>query len=118
MRNADIIIDRPAKPNASAMLVAVLISTGYTCGAPIGFALTVQPQATPRAISDIGSGMATDAVDLLFDAVVTTEIHGLGLGLSISRFIVTAHGGRIDAGNSPAGATFRIILPMQKGGLA
>jgi PAS domain S-box-containing protein len=66
------------------------------------------------AISDTGCGIPADAFARLFDSFFTTKVRGLGFGLSISRSIVTEHGGRIEATNNPnGGATFRITLPFQ-----
>ena len=47
----------------------------------------------------------------LFTPFVTTKAHGLGIGLTITRTIVDAHGGTIDAHNNPeGGATFTVTL--------
>lgn len=64
-------------------------------------------------ISDRGIGIAPGIEDLLFEAFVTTKPQGLGLGLSICRSIITAHGGRLWAENNPdRGATFHFTLPV------
>lgn len=63
-------------------------------------------------VSDTGRGIAADHEPRLFDSFFTTKRHGLGLGLSICRSIVDAHGGRIAAqNNGGSGATFEFDLP-------
>jgi signal transduction histidine kinase len=63
-------------------------------------------------VVDAGIGIPAERLDRLFDSFYTSKDHGMGLGLSISRSIVEAHGGRIFASNNPAGgATFRFTLP-------
>ena len=65
------------------------------------------------AISDSGPGFPQDGVSRLFEPFFTTKPDRIGLGLSICRTIVEAHGGRIRAANRPGGgATFRILLPV------
>jgi signal transduction histidine kinase len=62
-------------------------------------------------VIDAGVGIPDDKLDRLFDSFYTSKPHGMGLGLSIARSIVVAHGGRIRAGNNPGGgATFGVIL--------
>ena len=59
-----------------------------------------------------GPGLAPAAVENIFNAFHTTKANGLGLGLSICRSIVEAHGGRLWASaNSPRGAVFQFTLP-------
>ena len=63
-------------------------------------------------VIDAGAGIPADRLEHLFDSFYTSKAHGMGLGLSISRSVVEAHGGRIHAqNNSGAGATFRVTLP-------
>ena len=65
------------------------------------------------SVSDRGTGIAGDCVDSVFEPFFTSKEHGLGLGLSICRSIVTAHGGRMWAVNNPdRGATFHLVLPI------
>jgi C4-dicarboxylate-specific signal transduction histidine kinase len=65
------------------------------------------------SISDTGSGLPPQA-NQIFDAFFTTKLHGIGMGLSISRSIVESHGGRLWAdGDSARGATFHIALPTR-----
>ena len=64
------------------------------------------------AVRDTGPGFAPAAQEKLFKAFYTTKPSGLGLGLSICRSIVEAHGGRLWASpNSPRGAVLQFTLP-------
>jgi signal transduction histidine kinase len=63
------------------------------------------------SVSDSGTGLAADINAMLFAPFVTTKSHGLGIGLTIVRTIVDAHGGAIDArNNGEGGATFTVTL--------
>ena len=63
-------------------------------------------------ITDAGIGIPVERLSHLFDSFYTSKAHGMGLGLSISRSIIEAHGGRIHAENNlGAGASFRVTLP-------
>ena len=62
-------------------------------------------------MADTGSGIAPEMAAQLFQPFVTTKRHGMGVGLSISRTIVEAHGGQIWVEPNPAGGTiFRFTL--------
>jgi signal transduction histidine kinase len=64
------------------------------------------------AVQDSGTGIEPDNVDRMFDAFFTTKPRGMGMGLSISRSIIEAHGGRLWAtANVPRGAIFQFTLP-------
>ncbi|WP_291693751.1 sensor protein FixL [Bradyrhizobium sp.] len=64
------------------------------------------------AVSDTGTGFPDDVKANLFQTFFTTKETGMGVGLSISRSIIEAHGGRMWAENNDAGgATFRFTLP-------
>lgn len=63
-------------------------------------------------ISDRGPGVAKPARDGLFTPFFTTKATGMGMGLAISRSIITAHGGKLDyINNTAGGATFYFTLP-------
>jgi two-component system, LuxR family, sensor kinase FixL len=67
------------------------------------------------AVRDSGVGIEPQLIDNLFNAFFTTKPNGMGMGLSISRSIIEAHGGRIWATrNSGAGATFQFTLPSYR----
>jgi C4-dicarboxylate-specific signal transduction histidine kinase len=67
------------------------------------------------SVHDSGPGLPADDPDRLFGAFFTTKPHGLGMGLSISRTIVEAHGGRMWGENEPGGAVFQFRLPAYSG---
>ena len=63
-------------------------------------------------VSDCGPGISEGQLERVFEPFVTSRNHGLGLGLAISRSIMTAHNGLIRADhNVTGGATFRCVLP-------
>lgn len=63
-------------------------------------------------IGDNGPGIPVDLLSEIFNPFFTTKDQGTGMGLSISRSIIAAHGGRLLARNNPTGgATFAIVLP-------
>jgi signal transduction histidine kinase len=66
-------------------------------------------------VRDAGVGINPSAVDQLFSAFFSTKPGGMGMGLSISRSIIEAHGGRFWATPNPDhGASFHFTLPAQR----
>jgi C4-dicarboxylate-specific signal transduction histidine kinase len=64
------------------------------------------------AVRDSGPGIDPEHVERVFEAFYTTKSSGVGLGLSICRSIIDAHGGRLWAdANEPRGAVFQFTLP-------
>jgi C4-dicarboxylate-specific signal transduction histidine kinase len=70
------------------------------------------PNGVLVAVRDSGTGLDPQSFDRLFDAFYTTKVDGMGMGLSLCRSIVAAHGGRVWAtANVPNGAIFQFTLP-------
>jgi signal transduction histidine kinase len=87
-----------AVPEGSRLLT---ISTGRAAGGEVLV-----------AVQDSGPGIDAAHVDRIFSAFYTTKASGLGMGLSICRSIVEAHGGRLWATNEAQGALFQFTLPV------
>jgi two-component system sensor kinase FixL len=65
------------------------------------------------SVRDCGTGLSGDKLDKIFQPFYTTKGEGLGMGLSICRSIIEAHGGRLWAENNPDyGATFYFTVPI------
>ena len=66
------------------------------------------------AVRDWGPGLKPEGLDRLFDAFYSTKPGGMGMGLSICRSIIEAHGGRVWATNNvPRGAVLQFTLPPE-----
>jgi C4-dicarboxylate-specific signal transduction histidine kinase len=81
----------------------LLISTGKA-----------EPNGVHVGVRDSGPGLAPAALERVFDAFYTTKSGGLGMGLTICRSIIEAHGGRLWAtGHTPRGAFFQFTIPAR-----
>jgi signal transduction histidine kinase len=70
------------------------------------------PDGVLVAVADTGPGPDPASADRIFEPFFTTKPQGMGMGLSISRSIITAHGGKLWASPGvPCGAVFRFTLP-------
>jgi PAS domain S-box-containing protein len=71
------------------------------------------PKAVRIEVRDSGTGLDSKGAERVFEAFYSTKAEGIGIGLSISRSIVEAHGGRLWASpNEPHGAVFGVSLPV------
>ena len=67
------------------------------------------------SVRDTGIGVAPEDLTRVFEAFYTTKAEGMGMGLSISRSIIEAHGGRVwPSANEDHGMTFRFTVPMDE----
>jgi signal transduction histidine kinase len=65
------------------------------------------------SVSDTGVGLPPLPVNQIFNAFFTTKPHRVGIGLSISRSIIEAHGGHLWAASNSRGANFHLTLPLE-----
>jgi PAS domain S-box-containing protein len=88
--------------------------------APRELSISTEPRGLDEvlvAVRDSGPGIDPECLERVFDSFYTTKAGGMGLGLSICRSIVEAHGGRLWVGaNKPRGAAFRFTLPAANSG--
>jgi len=72
-----------------------------------------KPGGVRVEVRDSGPGLSQDSLGRLFDPFYTTKRGGMGMGLSICRSIIEAHGGQVGAtANVPRGAVFHFTLPV------
>ncbi len=77
--------------------------------------LSTKSKCIELAVSDTGHGLDDEILAQVFEPFFTTKTEGLGIGLSISRSIVEAHGGTLSAKSNPqGGSTFKFTLPITK----
>jgi signal transduction histidine kinase len=76
----------------------------------------VRGSSVAIAISDTGRGMPTEECRRVFEPFYSRKSGGTGLGLTIARRIVTAHGGQIQVESAPGrGTCFTVLLPLADG---
>ena len=74
---------------------------------------SVHHDSVELAVCDCGVGLDESEIEKIFEPFYTTKKAGIGMGLSINRTIIRAHGGRIWARpNAHRGATFHVMLPI------
>jgi PAS domain S-box-containing protein len=72
-----------------------------------------EPNSVLITVHDTGTGIDSKDMDRIFDALFTTKSSGVGMGLSIGRSIIEAHGGRLWASAAiPHGSVFHLALPI------
>lgn len=76
-------------------------------GPQVGYVLT--------SISDTGPGIPVEVKDHIFEPFITTKSQGIGLGLAITKRIITAHKGSISLHSFPGGTVFTVCLPAING---
>jgi len=115
--------DEPLRVMADPILVSQAILNlvrnaidAASAGAPDRRQVRIETRRASRAaeviVTDSGPGLSPDVASRLFEAFVTTKPDGLGMGLSIARSIVEAHGGQLTHAEAPGGGcTFTLTLP-------
>jgi signal transduction histidine kinase len=74
--------------------------------------VSIEPEGVCVAVRDTGHGLRPESPPRLFEPFYTTKPDGMGMGLSICRSIIEAHGGRLWAtGCEPRGALFQFTIP-------
>jgi signal transduction histidine kinase len=74
--------------------------------------VSIEPEGTRVSVRDTGHGLRPKSLPHLFEPFYTTKPEGMGMGLSICRSIIEAHGGRLWAtGCEPRGALFQFTIP-------
>lgn len=87
-------------------------------GTPVGLSLTVEGDEAVLRVTDAGPGIAPEAQEHIFDRFYRVDNSrtrgngGSGLGLSVARSLVAAHGGTLDVASEPGRTTFTVRLPL------
>jgi signal transduction histidine kinase len=88
----------------------------YAPGVPVEISLNASEAGATVVVRDQGKGIPEDKFERIFERFARLEapraVNGLGLGLSIAKQIVEAHGGAISVSSAPGrGSEFRVTLP-------
>lgn len=106
----------PADPEKLEQVVLNLLTNAIEASDPgttIRVIVDVDHTSAVLRVIDSGHGIKQDLFDKIFDVFYTTKKNGTGMGLSISRNIVEAHGGNLTAcNNADRGAVFTLVLPV------
>lgn len=99
---------RDAMPGGGAITITLATSTR----ADIGFK-SEHERFVRLTVRDVGSGIAPEVLEQIFEPLFTTKRSGTGLGLAVARQVLTQHGGFISASQAPGGGSaFHIFLPQ------
>jgi signal transduction histidine kinase len=75
----------------------------------------IEPEGVCVAVRDTGAGLRPESLPRLFEPFYTTKPDGMGMGLSICRSIIEAHGGRLWAIScEPLGPLFQFTIPADR----
>jgi two-component system sensor histidine kinase HydH len=99
------------------VLLNLLLNAIQSMDKPGAIRVTVQQEedAVAIVIADEGKGIAAEHLPNIFRPFFTTKGHGTGLGLSLARRIVEAHGGTISVVSAPGrGTQFTVLLPVHR----
>jgi C4-dicarboxylate-specific signal transduction histidine kinase len=100
------------------LIVNAIEAMGQTTEGPRELVITTHNEVDGVLVGvrDSGPGLSELALERAFEAFYTSKANGLGMGLSICRSIIEAHGGRLWATpGAPRGAVFQFTLPAEKG---
>jgi two-component system sensor kinase FixL len=110
----DIVVDKIQIQQVALNLIRNAIDAMETTSRrDLAIRVTRQADAALFSVADTGIGISPEIAQHLFQPFVTTKANGMGVGLSICRTIVEAHGGRISAGpNDGGGTVFEFTIPL------
>lgn len=107
-----LVADRDHLKQVLLNLVLNAVQAMREAGGTLSIEAAGSREAVTLTVADTGPGIPLDALPRIFDPYFTTKSGGLGLGLTIARRIVEAHGGALEADSQPGrGARFRVSLP-------